>query len=881
VSTAPLPELRYRVGTYATFRRAMLDSLARQEELTRLTARRSDDFGITVLELWAAVADVLAFYQERYANEAYLPTARRLESVARLAALLGYRRAPGAAALARLAFTMEAGKRAALPVGLRVQSLPGPGELPQLFETLEPLDADARLNVLRIFPQPTSATALAKGRTEATLDRALGPALSAGLAAGHRVVVFKDQQPATVEEKTIAAVRTEADRAIVTWAQPVERTTWDAAAKAYSFARTFRLFGHNAPATYMHPETVLPRTVSKKGAIAKSAQLKLKSGSELRDALVGQSELEPRIVWRLRTLGSSEFAYPRSGNAEEAAAAGAANTSRLCLDARLGGLAAGTRLLVADTRPGGTKRLVTVVDVDQAGDVLGAVTDSVTRVTVTPALGSLPDRRGVVVYELGHELALWAQAYAERLTGNTVYVPGRLTEDGAVQVERRIERGELTPGVLVRPDELAIGRRVVLADASGQSLAATINAAATTTTPEATGFCHLVVPLAVEGTLDLETASATLRGNVAQASHGETIADETLGNGDASTSFQRFRLRRTPLTLVPGSDAGGLDSSLSVFVDGVRWEEVPELLGREPDERVFTARLVEDDAVELGFGDGVAGARLPTGRGNVHATYRVGTGLAGRVPVGALTTALDRPPGLLAVTNPLAATGGADPEATSAARRGAPRTVRTFGRAISLSDVEDLVTASGEVAKAQATWTWDGLGQAIHVTVAAQAGGTFSAEDLRRHAAALDAARDANHPLRVANVVYVDVVVRVRVGVEPDRRRSDVETTAREALLGAFAFDALQLGRPVGLSDVYAVLQAVPGVAFVDVDELRFKDAAEQQARRVEAGDLQPVLLIRAARPDAGAAGGVRPAELPRLAAPSLDATVTAVGGLA
>jgi predicted phage baseplate assembly protein len=331
---------------------------------------------------------------------------------------------------------------------------------------------------------------------------------------------------------------------------------------------------------------------------------------------------------------------------------------------------------------------------------------------------------------------------------------------------------------------------------------------------------------------------------------------------------------------VPWSGAGGLDTSLSVFVDGVRWAEVPELLGRAPDARVFTSRLAEDDTTELRFGDGVEGARLPSGRGNVTATYRVGTGLGGRVAAGALTTALDRPPGLLAVTNPLAATGGADPERRDAARRSAPRTVRTFGRAISLRDVGDVVTASGEVAKAQATWTWDGLGRAVHVTVAAQAGGTFSSQDLQRLTAALDAARDTNHPLRLANVVYVDVVVRVRVGVDPDRRRAGVEAAARDALLGAFAFDAVELGRPVGLSDVYAVVQAVPGVAFVDVDELRFKDVAEQQARAVEPGHLQPLLVIRPATPDAGAAGGVRPAELPRLAAPSVDAAVTAVGGL-
>ncbi len=51
----------------------MLESLARAEALAGLTARRSDDFAITLLELWAAVGDVLTFYQERYANEAFLP----------------------------------------------------------------------------------------------------------------------------------------------------------------------------------------------------------------------------------------------------------------------------------------------------------------------------------------------------------------------------------------------------------------------------------------------------------------------------------------------------------------------------------------------------------------------------------------------------------------------------------------------------------------------------------------------------------------------------------------------------------------------------------------------------------------------------------------
>jgi hypothetical protein len=207
------------------------------------------------------------------------------------------------------------------------------------------------------------------------------------------------------------------------------------------------------------------------------------------------------------------------------------------------------------------------------------------------------------------------------------------------------------------------------------------------------------------------------------------------------------------------------------------------------------------------------------------------------------------------------------------ARRNAPRTVRTFGRAVSLRDFEDLVTATGEVAKAQATWVWDGLGRAIHVTVAAQGGAAFSETDLKRLAATLTAARDPNHPLRVANHAPVDVVVRARVAVETSRKRADVEAAARAALVDELSFDRLELGRPLHLSDVFRVLQGVPGVDFVDVDELRFADPAVEAERAQEPGVLQPHLAVFAARTDAAAPGGVAPAEIAHASEIGLDAT--------
>src|SRR6516225_3258965 len=117
-----LSAIAYRIGTYASFREAMLEAIAATPELAKLGARRDDDYSITLLDLWAAVADVLTFYQERYANEVFLRTAQQPQSLRRLAALLGYDPRPGVAAEAQLAFTVDQGKTVQIPVGLRVQS---------------------------------------------------------------------------------------------------------------------------------------------------------------------------------------------------------------------------------------------------------------------------------------------------------------------------------------------------------------------------------------------------------------------------------------------------------------------------------------------------------------------------------------------------------------------------------------------------------------------------------------------------------------------------------------------------------------------------------------------------------------------------------------
>src|SRR5262249_38115846 len=132
-------------------------------------------------DAWATVADVLTFYQERIANESYLRTATERLSALELARLIGYELRPGVAANTYLAFTLEDAPGAfgqainlsniargapespppiTIDAGAKAQSVPGPGEQPATFETVEAIEARAEWNAIKprlAQPQQLSA----------------------------------------------------------------------------------------------------------------------------------------------------------------------------------------------------------------------------------------------------------------------------------------------------------------------------------------------------------------------------------------------------------------------------------------------------------------------------------------------------------------------------------------------------------------------------------------------------------------------------------------------------------------------------------------------------------------------------------------------------
>jgi hypothetical protein len=152
-----LDALAYRVGTHEDFlatMKARVGNLYLESEntfpLRGLTTRAPDDPSVALLDAWATVAHVLTFYQERIANEGYLRTATERRSVLELAKLVGYELRPGAAASVYLAYTLDDGYKLTLPKQSRAQSVPGPGEQMQSFETSSPMVMRAEWNTLPV-----------------------------------------------------------------------------------------------------------------------------------------------------------------------------------------------------------------------------------------------------------------------------------------------------------------------------------------------------------------------------------------------------------------------------------------------------------------------------------------------------------------------------------------------------------------------------------------------------------------------------------------------------------------------------------------------------------------------------------------------------------
>jgi predicted phage baseplate assembly protein len=314
-------------------------------------------------------------------------------------------------------------------------------------------------------------------------------------------------------------------------------------------------------------------------------------------------------------------------------------------------------------------------------------------------------------------------------------------------------------------------------------------------------------------------SSLKINANVVHVTHGESVS-EVLGNGDASRANQSFTLKKPPTTFLSAATASGVQSTLEVRVNSVRWDEVASLYGAAPDQMVYTTRIDDDARMQVTFGDGVQGARLPTGTVNVAARYRSGIGPDGEAKAGTLTMLRAMPLGLRGVTNPIDASGAEGPEKLADARRNAPLTLLTFERVVSLLDYENYARAYPGIGKAHGDVLWVDGAALIYLTVAGATGGAPGADVLANLRTSIGKASDPSQRFLASAYVQRYFSCGARVAVDQRYVAADVLAAVSAALRAAFGFSARELGQSVTAAEVVALIHTVAGVVAVDLYQL-------------------------------------------------------------
>ncbi|MBB3191865.1 hypothetical protein [Halomonas cerina] len=808
-----LERIGYRIGDYARYREVMLAALNQAPALRGWTHRGADDPGIALLEGAAEVAEVLTFYQELYANEAYLRTADWSESITDLVALTGYRPAPGVGGEAVFAVAIEGDKPVTVPAGFGFKAPLADADSPAEFESLEVVSAHPALNQFHLYRprKPATDVNAALSRLELTAvdgvdDMASREAVS--FSPGDRLMLVPDTSQwdrgggsydagAPQLRAEIAIVKeTEQilNRIIVHLEGALINDYGSAAVRAYKIDRSFRHFGHTAPNT------------------------------------VG--EVDANGVYTAVATEFDRYIAQTDSSGDDTVYSTLARQD-IPLDAEVDDLAAGTPLICEGTTHfdgQSTPVPFTVVrNIDSIrSDTLtwGGVSGSTTVVAL--------DQRLIANLSIYNEEAdIRKLRFHETVSPELTLSAPADWHDGAFP-DTRVE----FYGTHKQARALA-GRDLLLAHDDGRVQQLSVvsgkddfdSAGRDAVNPWMWPVTLDSAPPFPREDFDERDPRVMVYGNLVPADQGMTQDEAVLGSGDGRRRFQTFKLPKGPLThFIDASATPAEVPELTVYVDGVRWQRVPVLFGQGPKDRVYVVRHDDEGDSYIQFGDGKTGARLPSGQGNVVALWRVGIAARGRLEADATPSAVGKLKPLDEVFLPGTVVVGGEPESAESARENAPPRMQSLGRMVALADYEVEAAALPGVEKVRARYAAPGSSPQVRVVVLTAGGEPAETQSVQETLNAYNRCRGpARYPVVVVRGLRQYLHIGLTVGFDSARRREDMETAALEALgvtvvdgtdneTGLLALEQRQFGEDLHRSQVIAAVQQVEGVRWVRAD---------------------------------------------------------------
>ena len=773
LGTAPRPPVADPLAfRHQAIKRRLLARISATEidgarALERLGTRQDDDPAIALIDSFAGSLHILAWNARQLFDDGSIRRTQDRDALTDLTRLLGYEPRPALAATTTIAFTLDdfdqSPKVVTIPKGMKVASIPGQGETPQVFETDADLEARIEWNALKpVLPKdvpPVSAST-------ASIVIA-GTATTAKT--GDLVLVYLEPQTSPV--KWLCARIANVVRFPNPEAGPPQ-TRIDLTSKL-----TLPVVPAQQGPQFQNRVIILGQRAAAFGATAPDIRL---MSDDIKTDL-GNTANASATDWK-------EFHMPT----------GTANGGKVDLDAIYAD-AMRDRFVVFSrgTSTGSNRigRILSVVELSRKDFGLSAKVSQIdvrgVNLTATASASFRDKVRETTIYLETARETLLVMDEDEKLP--TDAAPDRITVVGEI--------------------DLPVGRRLVL---TGEPWSAPLGqqapiseVATLLSSSSASGATELIFEKQLVS--DFHSITLSVLANCAGASQGETPASgaEPIGSGDAAVPTPRFQLKRSPLAYVPASNPRGYAPAIEVRVNDRLYAEQPSIFELDSGDHAYTVKSVRDGKSELQFA-----GRLPSGTHNVSALYRTGGGMAGNLEVGRITTLMAPIAGVRGARNPVPADGGSDAETIDDMRTAAPQSIRTLDRVVSLGDFEAFARSYRGIGKAAATELRAKARSIVCLTIATTTfepptPGSDIIVDLSDELARVTV---PGRIIRIEGFTDLTAQVTVALAIDPAFRRGDIEAAVRAQLGLDFGRAARNFGEALHRSAILAAIHKVEGV---------------------------------------------------------------------
>jgi hypothetical protein len=304
----------------------------------------------------------------------------------------------------------------------------------------------------------------------------------------------------------------------------------------------------------------------------------------------------------------------------------------------------------------------------------------------------------------------------------------------------------------------------------------------------------------------LTIAGGNLTGTVT-ATQGITVSNVKIGTGSNSIN-QKITIP------VPEVYPASLEITTIEGVS-VPWTRVINFINSLSSDSHFKATVNSDYYVELTFGDGTLGRKVPSGV-DIKANYRVCKGIEGNVSANLINYIQDTLDGIASVNNTAAASGGTDYESIETAKTNAPALFSTAQRAVTKYDfvniAKSIPAVSGKtVLAAEVEETFNDNGD-VNIYIVPSDLGVAAEGLLQAVEDAIDAVKVINNHLTAVATTYEEYSITATATVTSNNVNADKKAEIEALLLDRLNTRYFVHGEKVYLSYITKLIMSVDGV---------------------------------------------------------------------